>query len=110
MLNELAQKIVKGTKEKGFWDNPENQDSEKFLLMVTEISEAIEEIRAGHARDEVYYNETNVSKPEGVPIELADCLIRILDYCGQWDIDIDMAVQEKMTYNINRPYKHNKGF
>jgi NTP pyrophosphatase (non-canonical NTP hydrolase) len=64
---------------------------------------------SGHKRVEVYYSDDN--KPEGVPIELADCLIRILDYCGQWGIDIDMAIEEKMVYNRNRPYKHgNKAF
>ena len=31
-------------------------------------------------------------KPEGVPIELADAIIRILDYCGYARIDIDAAV------------------
>ena len=109
MLNELAEKVVIGTREKGFWEKPEQQDSEKLMLMVSELSEAMEEIRAGHDRNEVYYSETG--KPEGLPIELADCLIRILDYCGQWDIDIDMAVAEKMAYNKNRPYKHgNKQF
>jgi NTP pyrophosphatase (non-canonical NTP hydrolase) len=110
MFNELAEIVVIGAREKGFWSTaPQQQDSGKLMLMVSELSEAMEELRSGHDRNEVYYSETG--KPEGVPIELADCLIRILDYCGQWGIDIDMAVAEKMAYNKTRPYKHgNKQF
>lgn len=30
-------------------------------------------------------------KPEGIPIELADVIIRILDYCGYAGIDIEVT-------------------
>jgi len=45
-------------------------------------------------------------KPEGIPIELADCIIRILDYCAYTGIDIDKAIQIKHEYNKTRPYRH----
>lgn len=41
-----------------------------------------------------------------VPIELADAIIRILDYCGYAGIDIDAAVERKHEYNKTRPYRH----
>jgi hypothetical protein len=45
-------------------------------------------------------------KPEGIPIELADCIIRILDYCGRSGIDIEEAIRIKHEYNKTRPYRH----
>jgi hypothetical protein len=48
------------------------------------------------------------AKPEGVPSEMADLLIRVLDACCAWDIDIDAAVAEKMAYNEGRPHLHGR--
>lgn len=45
-------------------------------------------------------------KPEGVAVELADCMIRILDYCGRAGIDIEEAIRIKHEYNKTRPYRH----
>lgn len=45
-------------------------------------------------------------KPEGVPSELADIIIRVLDMCGWYGIDIEAAVAEKMEYNETRSYRH----
>lgn len=42
-----------------------------------ELSEAVEEYRNGHGLTEIYYNDDG--KPEGVPVELADAVIRTLD-------------------------------
>ena len=40
--------------------------------------------------------------------EMADCLIRILDWFGHEGLDVDAIVREKMEYNRTRPYKHGK--
>jgi NTP pyrophosphatase (non-canonical NTP hydrolase) len=45
-------------------------------------------------------------KPEGIPSELADILIRVLDVCGFHQIDIAGAVADKMAYNETRAYRH----
>ena len=45
-------------------------------------------------------------KPEGIPVELADCVIRIMDYCGKVGIDLEEAIRIKHEYNKTRPYKH----
>ena len=49
-------------------------------------------------------------KPEGVAVELADCLIRILDTMHSRDVDIDGVVARKMAYNAGRPHKHGKAY
>lgn len=41
-------------------------------------------------------------KPVGVPSEMADALIRILDICAAWGIDIEEAVRLKREYNATR--------
>jgi NTP pyrophosphatase (non-canonical NTP hydrolase) len=45
-------------------------------------------------------------KPEGIPSELADAIIRILDIAAFHGIDIAHAVADKMAYNETRPYRH----
>ena len=52
---------------------------------------------------EVYFVE---NKPEGVPIELADLIIRVLDTCEQYGIDIEAAIEMKIKYNETREYRH----
>ncbi len=87
--------------------NEENQDDSKALMLcVTELSEAMTELRNHKRPDEVYYRKSNPGKPEGVPIELADCILRILSYCGEKHIDIGAALNIKHQFNITRPYRH----
>lgn len=78
---------------------------EVIALMHTELSEAFEEYRHGKAFGETYYE--NGDKPCGVPSEFADVIIRICDFCGAYEIDLDKIIEEKMQYNKSRPYKHN---
>lgn len=47
-------------------------------------------------------------KPEGMPAELADILIRVLEMAHHYGIDIEAAVAEKHVYNTSRPFKHGK--
>ena len=37
---------------------------------------------------------------------MADCIIRILDWAGKENIDMDAIIREKMEYNKTRPYRH----
>lgn len=46
------------------------------------------------------------ANPEGVPIELADTLIRVFDACHEWGIDIEEAMRIKMDFNETRPHRH----
>ena len=45
-------------------------------------------------------------KPEGIAIEMLDCIIRILDWCGKEGVDVDALMSLKHEYNKTRPYRH----
>ena len=81
---------------------------EDIALMHSELSEALEEMRnpAGRRLNETYYNPEKPTKPEGVPAELADVVIRILGFCERNEIDLGSAILEKMAYNESRPFMH----
>ena len=98
--------VYKNAVEHGWWDEP-RAFSEIIALCHSELSEALEESRNGKKPNEIYYLN---GKPEGIPIELADCIIRIFDYCGMHDIDINEAISKKHEFNKTRPYKHGKKF
>jgi NTP pyrophosphatase (non-canonical NTP hydrolase) len=79
---------------------------EDIALMHSELSEALEDIRNGKALSATYYEAGKVSKPCGVPSELADVVIRILGFCERNGIDLGKAILEKMAYNETRSFKH----
>ena len=68
---------------------------EQFMLMVSEISEAMEGDRKDLMDDKLPHRKM-------VEVELADCLIRIFDFAGANQLDLDGAVAEKLAYNAQR--------
>lgn len=107
-LNLLGTWFHQVAKAKGWWKGKAGIPEKKLLLMHSEISEGVEELRSGRSQTEVYFkkDKNGQMKPEGVPIEMADLIIRALDYCSKYGIDIDRAVRVKMEFNDNRPYRH----
>lgn len=104
-LTELASDIFEANKEKGFWSR-ERPLTETTMLIVTELSEAVEEERAG--RPAVWYASSG--KPEGIDIELIDALIRLLDLLGSRGADVDGLLRQKLAYNASRAPKHGKAY
>jgi len=102
-LGELAEDIHAWACVKGFWDDDRGA-GECIALMHSELSEALEAERHGNPPDE------HCPEYDSVTIELADCIIRILDYAGAHDLDIGGAIMAKMRFNETRPHKHGKEF
>lgn len=50
--------------------------------------------------------QAHPAKPEGVPSELADIVIRALDAADAWGIDLERVIEEKLRYNESRGHRH----
>lgn len=113
-LNDLASVIHLNAEEHGWWDEPRSF-GDIVALCHSELSEALEEHRNDRPMAYVVSGATMVKdpkkwkaheKPEGVAVEMIDCLIRILDWLAWAEVDIDELLMLKHEYNKTRPYKH----
>jgi NTP pyrophosphatase (non-canonical NTP hydrolase) len=68
---------------------------ELIALMHSELSEQLEGVR----KDEMDKHLPHRSSEE---VELADLIIRALDYAGGFNLDLAGAVREKLEYNMRR--------
>lgn len=68
---------------------------ELLALIHSEISECLEGVRKNLMDDKLPHRKME-------EVELADALIRIFDYAGAFDLDIEGAYQEKMAFNARR--------
>lgn len=116
-INEFAKEVHQNAVEHGWWDEPRTV-GEIIALCHSELSEALEEYRAkrpmayhiclasdgcpcdregcGDWDTESGACELGVmdEKPEGIAVELADCIIRVLDYMGKEGFDVDALLRE----------------
>lgn len=103
-LDELAVCINNWAVKKGFYDVDNRNQGELIALMHSELSEALEAIRIGNPPCE------KIPEISSLEEEMADILIRVLDYCAFANIRIGFATAKKMEYNETRPHKHGKEF
>lgn len=103
-INEIVKEVGQNAREHGWWDGEERTFGELIALCHSELSEALQEYRDGRKPTDTYY--LSYGKPEGIPSELADTVIRIMDMCDHYGIDLEAAIMEKHEFNKTRPYKH----
>lgn len=132
-MNELAKKIFEENKAKGFWpENPKDRSfGEVIALCHSELSEALEADREyknaslgtfeylnkdpkiignNEVVKEFFKSTFKTYIKDTKEDELADAMIRILDYCGAMEIDIEKHIKLKLEYNKTRPNKHGKRY
>lgn len=73
----------------------ERNKGEMIALIHSEISEAMEGERKGLMDDHLPLRPM-------AEVEMADAIIRIMDYCGRWNYDVGGAIIEKIEYNKSR--------
>jgi len=103
-LREMQAEILAVNIEKG-WRGPDVNEvsfGEAMALLHSEVSEALEAYRTHGTAD---FTRAD-GKPEGVGSEFADVLIRLLDDCDMFDIDLEAEYERKIAFNRTRPFRH----
>lgn len=104
-LKNFSEQVYATAKKNGFWEDDgtplPTKKAEKLALMHSELSEALEAVRKPSP-------DKYCPQFSSEAVELADALIRMLDYCEHYQIPLLEAAEAKAQFNSTRPYKHGK--
>jgi len=98
-ISQMQVEVHRTAVEHGWWESP-RPVGEVLMLMVTELAEAMEAYRNGNPESEKTPGFSQMEE------ELADVVIRLLDFAGGENLNIEGALIAKMAYNEKRPYRH----
>jgi len=133
-LNDFCKEVFEANKLKGFDVSKENV-GQSLMLVVSELSEALEADRKGKVnmlrvfnQDLAFAKLTSYDFDKGnencdwiknrfettikdtFEDEIADSFIRLMDLVGAFNIDIDSHIELKRKYNSIRPHMHRKAY
>jgi NTP pyrophosphatase (non-canonical NTP hydrolase) len=97
--NELAGYVNDMAIQKGWWKGDRN-NGEMIALMHSELSECLEGLRHGNPPSD------HIPEFSAVEEELADVIIRIMDFGHAKGHKIAEALIAKIQFNSGREYKH----
>jgi len=103
-LKEFQREVHAIARSKGWWDGDRN-NAEMICLMHAELSEVLEALREPHVMVDKHCPQFL-----NVEVELADTIIRILDFAEARSLNVVDAMIAKAEVNKNRPVKHGKKF
>jgi NTP pyrophosphatase (non-canonical NTP hydrolase) len=96
----IEEEVHQNARDKGFWKGETGATPTKIALIHSEVSEALE---AWRKRNPV---SKKIAPHSEFAEELADAVIRIMDLARASNLDLGLAIIEKIRFNKTREYQH----